>query len=416
MRSKLVSTQLILFVVIAVLGLLYVGAKYVRIDQLLGFGQYTVIGQFEDSGGIFKNAEVTYRGIPVGRVGQLQLTDKGVDVPLLLDKNKPQVPADTVAVVANRSAIGEQYVDLRPRSDQEPFLQDGDVILQEDTSIPTPVESLLKNVKLLADSVPTEDLTTVVTELGAGLEGTGDALQTLVTSLDTFSEEGLDNLPQTVTLIRDSRIFLDTQTEQSSAIQQFSSDLDLVTAQLRDSDPDIRRLIDNGIPASDQLGALVDQAGPSLTSNLTSLAGVTESLSPRTFALRPLLQFLPALAQGANAVSPGDGTIHQGILLEVNNPPSCTQGYEGTQAIIDQEYAKNPDFDPTQEDFPINLDANCTVPQGSLTGVRSANKIRFADPNVPQPWDDKPKVAPAPLDLNPIATQLATLLGVTARP
>ena len=45
---------------------------------------------------------------------------------------------------------------------------------------------------------------------------------------------------------------LDTQSAQSSAIQQFSSDLDLVTAQLRDSDPDLRRLIDTGTDASDQ--------------------------------------------------------------------------------------------------------------------------------------------------------------------
>lgn len=415
MRSRLVSTQLILFVIIAILGVVYVGAKYVRIDQLLGFGQYTVIGEFTDSGGIFENAEVTYRGIPVGRVGALDLTEKGVNVELKMDKSGPDVPSDTIAVVANRSAIGEQYVDLQPRTDQGPFLQDGDVIAEADTSIPTPVESLLKNVKTLADSVPVDDLRTLVTELGTGFEGTGESLEGLVTSLDTLSADALDNLPQTITLIRDSRVFLDTQSEQSSSIQQFSSDLELVTAQLRDSDPDIRRLIDNGIPASDQVGALVDQAGPSLTSNLTSLAGIAETLSPRAFALRPLLQFLPALAQGANAVSPGDGTIHQGILLEVNNPPSCTIGYEGTQAIIDAEYAKNPDFDPTQQDFPLNLDANCNAPEGSLTGVRDANSIRFADPQIPQPWDDKPKVAPDPIDLNPIATQLATLLGVTPK-
>ncbi len=415
MRSKLVSTQLVAFVVIALLGIVYVGAKYVRLDQLLGFGQYTVTGEFADSGGIFQNAEVTYRGIPVGRVGALTLTEQGVDVALNLEKGGPDIPSDTVAVVANRSAIGEQYVDLQPRTDQGPFLEDGSTIAEADTSIPTPVEDLLRNVDTLASTVPKDDLRTLVTELGTGFEGTGTALAGLVDSLDTFSQDGLTNLPQTLTLIRDSRVVLDTQSEQSSSIQQFSSDLALVTAQLRSNDPDIRRLIDNGIPFADETSALVAQAGPGLTTNLTNLAGVVEAASPRTFALRPLLQFLPALAQGANAVSPGDGTIHFGIALEVNNPPACTQGYEGSQAIVDAELARNPDFDPTQQDFPINLDANCTVPQGSLTGVRSANRAQFADPNIPQPWDGKPKVAPDPIDLNPIATQLAALLGITVR-
>jgi len=145
-RSKLVSTQLILFVVIAVLGLVYVGAKYVRVDQLFGFGQYTVTGQFADSGGIFSNAEVTYRGIPVGRVGELKLTEQCVDVELKLEKSAPDVPADTIAVVANRSAIGEQYVDLQPRTDQGPFLQDGDVIPLERTTPADNVEDVLRGL------------------------------------------------------------------------------------------------------------------------------------------------------------------------------------------------------------------------------------------------------------------------------
>jgi phospholipid/cholesterol/gamma-HCH transport system substrate-binding protein len=415
MRSKLVRTQLIAFVVIAILGLVYVGGKYVRLDQLLGFGQYTVKANFTDSGGIFTNAEVTYRGVSVGRVGSLNLTDQGVEVDLLLTSGGIDIPAQAKAVVANRSAIGEQYVDIQPTTDQGPYLQDGSVISADDTSIPTPVENLLANVDTLAKSVPIDKLNTLVTELGTGFDGKGDDLQTLVKSLGTFSEAGLEALPQTLTLIRDSRTVLDTQSEQSSSIQQFSNDLNLVTAQIRANDPDIRRLIDNGTPAINEVGALVEQAGPSLTSNLTNLADLGRTLSPRAFALRPLLQFLPALASGAKSVSPGDGTIHQGILLEVNNPPPCTIGYEGTQAILAEEKAKNPDFDDTQQDFPLNLDANCTVPHGSTTGVRDANSVAFADPNVPQPWDGKPKVAPEPLNLNPIATQLATLLGVTPK-
>ena len=83
--------------------------------------------------------------------------------------------------------------------------------------------------------------------------------------------------------------------------------------------------------------------------------------------------------------------------------------------MLDAERAKNPDFNDEEQDFPLDLNVNCTTPQGSVTGVRSANKIAYADPNIPQPWDSKPKVAPNPMNLNPIATQLATLLGVTFR-
>ncbi|MFC1474339.1 mammalian cell entry protein, partial [Rhodococcus qingshengii] len=52
---------------------------------------------------------------------------------------------------------------------------------------------------------------------------------------------------------------------------------------------------------------------------------------------------------------------------------------------------------------------------GSETGVRSANRVAFADPNISQPWDDKPKVDADKFNLNPIATQLAPGLGVTPK-
>lgn len=415
MRSRLVKAQLAIFVVIALLGVVFVGARYVRLDNLLGFGQYTVDARFPDSGGVFKNAEVTYRGVPVGRVGGLSLTADGVAVELKLDNGGPQIPASARAVVANRSAIGEQYVDLRPLSDEGPYLVDGSVIESTADDIPVPVESLLVSTDALTRSVPVDSLRTVVTELGAAFDGRGDELQILVDSLAELSAAGVEYLPQTVGLIRDSYTVLGTQSEQASAIEQFSADLDLVTAQLRDSDPDLRRLIVTGTEAGDELSRLVAESGPGLTANLTNLAALGDRLAPQAIALQPLLAFLPAVAASAGYVAPGDGTVRQGIVLETNNPPSCTIGYEGTHEIIEQMRAQNPDFDDHQQDFPFNTAASCEVPQGSVTGVRSANRIVFADPATIQPWDFTPKKDPDKLNLNPVATQLAPLLGVTPK-
>ncbi|MFC8935245.1 mammalian cell entry protein, partial [Rhodococcus sp. NPDC057135] len=188
-----------------------------------------------------------------------------------------------------------------------------------------------------------------------------------------------------------------------------------LTAQLRTSDPDIRRVIDNGIPASDQVGALVRDGGPSLTTDLSNLASAARTFAPRTMALQPLLIFMPGLAAGSPSAI-GDGPVQrQGLVLETNTPFPCTVGYEGTMAILDEMKRKDPNFDDTQQDFPVNTAANCLAPQGSETGVRSANRVAFADPNIPQPWDNKPKVDPDKLNLNPIATQLAPALGVTPK-
>ncbi len=74
-----------------------------------------VTAQFTDSGGIFAGAQVTYRGIPVGKVGKLEFKDNGVRATLDIENSAPKISSDVLAVVANKSAIGEQFVDLQPR-------------------------------------------------------------------------------------------------------------------------------------------------------------------------------------------------------------------------------------------------------------------------------------------------------------
>jgi phospholipid/cholesterol/gamma-HCH transport system substrate-binding protein len=414
-NGRQVKFQLVALALVAVVGVTFVGAKYVRLDNLLGFGQYRVSAHFADSGGIFSNAEVTYRGVPVGTVGALSLTSDGVAVELLLDNGGPRIAASTEAVVASRSAIGEQYVDLRPTTDSGPHLEDGSEIATADTEIPVPVEDLLASTDRLVTSVPIAGLETVVSELGTALDGRGTDLNVLLDSLGTLSESADAALPQTLALIEDSRTVLDTQSEQSSAIRQFSTDLNLVTAQLRSNDPDIRRLIGTGTAASDQIGSLIAEGGTSLTSVLTNIESVAEQMAPSSFALQPLLAFLPTLAAGGSTIVPGDGTAHLSLVLETNNPPPCTIGYERSQQILSEEKEQDPNFDPTESNYPLNLDANCTTPHGSVTGVRSASRIVFADPETPQPWDDKPKLDPDKLNLNPIASQLAPLIGVTPK-
>ncbi|BCN77394.1 MCE family protein [Rhodococcus hoagii] len=412
MVSRLARGQIAAFLILAVVSIVFVGGKYARLDNLLGFGQYSVFVDLPTSGGIFSNAEVTYRGVPVGRVGDLQLTADGVRVELRLDDGGPQVPASAAAVVANRSAIGEQYVDLQPTGSDGPYLAEGSVIDRKDTTVPTPVEDLVASVDAFARSVPADRLHTVATELGKAFDGQGDNLQAVVDSLNAFTREASDALPQTLDLIGDGRTVLDSQAGQASSIRSFSADLDALAAQLRSSDPDVRKLIGTGTATSDQVGALVRESGADLTEVLSNTQQVTSLAPGREPYLRSMLQLLPALPVAARAVAPGDGTIHFGIILETNNPPACTVGYESTHEILADMKRRDPDFDDTRDDFPFASDVRCLAPQGSVTGVRSAERAALADPNVAQPWDDKPKVAPDALNLNPIATQLATVMGL----
>src|SRR5690606_10550141 len=144
------------------LGVSYAGARYAGLDRFVGDETYTVIVELAASGGIFEGAEVTYRGVSIGRAGERELSEHGVSVRLEIERTARRVPADTLAVVETRSAIGEQYPDLQPRRTGGPYLADGAVVPREDTRTPVPTTELLTNLDRLVASVDKDELTIVI--------------------------------------------------------------------------------------------------------------------------------------------------------------------------------------------------------------------------------------------------------------
>lgn len=362
MITRTVKAQLLAFATVTAVGVSYVGAEYTGLmDSLLDRG-YTVRADFADSGGIFPGAEVTYRGVPVGRVGSLGLTgDDGVSVALDIKDGAPRIPADTLAVVANRSAVGEQYVDLQPRTAHGPYLLDGSAIPRGSTRVPLPTTDLILSLDRLVNSVGKNDLRVTVDELGKAFNGTGPDLSRLVDSGNALVESASDSLPQTISLIEDSRKVLKTQADQGSSIKSFAHDLALLTQQLKSSDGDLRKLIGNAAPAAQEVNSLLKSTGPQLSvllANLISGGQVTLAHLP---GVEQALVTFPALVSGSYTVVPGDGTFHFGLVVNADDPAPCTQGYGTTR--------RDPSDTGTRA---ANTDARCTAPRGSKTSVRGA--------------------------------------------
>ncbi|MEV0183459.1 MlaD family protein [Streptomyces sp. NPDC050625] len=362
MITRTVKAQLLAFATVTAVGVSYVGAEYTGLlDDILDRG-YTVRADFADSGGIFPGAEVTYRGVPVGRVGTLRLTDSGgISVSLDIEDGTPRIPADTLAVVANRSAVGEQYVDLQPRTSNGPYLLDGSAIPRGSTRVPLPTTDLVLSLDRLVNSVGKDDLRVTVDELGRAFSGTGPNLSRLVDSGNALVASASDSLPQTISLIEDSRKVLKTQADQGSSIKSFAHDLAALTAQLKSSDGDLRKLIGNATPAAQQVNSLLKSTGPRLSVLLANLISGGQVTLARLPGVEQALVTFPALVSGSYTVVPGDGTTHFGLVVNADDPPPCTQGY-GTAR-------RDPADTSTRE---ANTDARCTAPRGGKSSVRGA--------------------------------------------
>lgn len=365
MISKTVRVQLMVFLLITVVGIAYVGGKYAQVDQLLFDDDYTVSASFAESGGIFTGAEVTYRGQPVGRVGELTLLDDGVEVDLDIDK-KQKIPNDLLAVVANRSAIGEQYVDLQPRRDGGPFLQDRSKIARADTALPIDTTELLLNLDQLVNSVDKTSLKTTVKELGDALRGKGSDLQKIIDSSGLLIDDADANIAQTIKLINDGNTVLATQVASGDAIRTWAKNLALLSDTLVSSDSSLRSVIDQGSGASQQLTGLISENRADIAVLLGNLLTVNELTAVRLDAVEQLLVVYPAVAMGGYVVPAKDkGTghydAHFGLVLGFS-PPACRAGYNGTDKRVPQDTT----------DQQANTKASCTAGPSTGQNVRGA--------------------------------------------
>ena len=350
MITRKTKIQLLAFVAVALLGMSYLGFKYVGLDRvLLGTG-YQVAADFADSGGIFVNAEVTYRGVAVGRVSDMKLIKDGVQVVMTIKPGADPIPADTDAFVATRSAVGEQYVNLEPKANKGPYLKDGSVIPKSRTGTPVPVEQLMLHLDKLANSIDEDHLRVVVDELGQAFEGTGDNLGRLIDNGDLLLTRAEQSLPQTVKLIKDSQTVLTTQADSRSAIQSWAHDLRLFSDTLVSSDQDIRTLLTNAPDAGAALQQLVQNAGPGLGSLVRNLDILNKVTIPRLNGVQQMLITYPDVVSGGFSVVRNDsGTMraHFGMVL-TNSPRACTSGYISTGQTPSPGAVANVDVDPVK--------------------------------------------------------------------
>lgn len=355
--------QLLIFAIITLVGVTYVGARYARLDRLFYDSTYTVSAAFAQSGGIFTDAEVTYRGVQVGRVTDMKLTDDGVDVVLSIEKDYDDIPADSLALVGNKSAVGEQYVELQPQSDDGPYLEQGSEIATEDTETPVQTTELLTNLSNLVTSVPQSDLRTVIAEAGAAFEGTGPDLGQIIDTSTDFIDTADANFETTVALIRDARVVLQTQADKGSAIRSFSRDLAAFTGTLANSDADLRRVIEEGSATANELRVFLEQNQVDLGELINNLVTTQEIVVKYLPGIRQLLVVYPYVVAGGYTVAnpQGNGTYNANFgLVLTQSSPVCKAGYVPPRGPQDRR------------DRPMPEGVGCADPSKTLRGAEKA--------------------------------------------
>jgi phospholipid/cholesterol/gamma-HCH transport system substrate-binding protein len=369
-----VKIQLAIFTVIAVVAMTLMSLHFMKLPaKWFGVGRYTVTMQLPQTGGLYSSSNVTYRGVEVGRVEDVRLTDTRVEAVLSL-KSGIDIPSDLVAQVHSQSAIGEQYVELLPRNGTSPPLKNGSVIPLADTTVPPNVNDILAAANTGLQSVPQGNLKTVIDESYTAVGGLGPELSRIVRGSIDLSIEARKNLDPLIALIDQSQPVLNSQTNTSDSIQAWASHLATVTSELQTHDQAVAGLTANGGPAADEARALIERLQPTLPILLANLVGLGQVAVTYQNDIEQLLVLVPQAAAAADASIVANANTkqdyrgqYQAFNLNLNLPPPCTTGYLPAQ----QQRI------PTFEDYP-NRPAGelyCRVPQDSPWNVRGARNI-----------------------------------------
>ncbi|PQM53589.1 virulence factor Mce [Mycolicibacter virginiensis] len=369
MLTRFVRIQLILFLVASVIGVGAMLFGYMQVPTMLGIGRVVVKLDLPETGGLYRFSNVTYNGVQVGTVTDVSLTSNGVRATLSLNRS-PKIPADLVAAVRSVSAIGEQYVDLQPRSDNGPYLHTGSVIAAADTQVPQQVGPMLDQVSALVDSIPKDKLSGLLDETFQAFDGAGYDFQSLLDSATTISGDANRVSDKVRKLIDDGAPLLDSQERSTDAIRTWARSVAGISEQVAANDPQLRAILQRGPGFADEVSGLMQDLKPTLPillANLNTLGQVLMVYNPSLEQLMVLLPGYIAAQQSFGLPKNNPTGLPQGdFTLTFGDPNPCTVGF------LPPSSWRSP-ADTTTIDTPDGL--YCKLPQDSPVSVRGARNF-----------------------------------------
>ena len=124
-----------LFVAAGIGALLVLALKVGNMGTYSAAESYTLMGNFENIGGLKPRAPVKSAGVVVGRVVDIQFNPETFDAVVTMSiDSRYQFPTDTFASILTSGLLGEQYVGLAAGGD-EVMLKSGDKIMKTNSAM-----------------------------------------------------------------------------------------------------------------------------------------------------------------------------------------------------------------------------------------------------------------------------------------
>ncbi|MBY0387880.1 MAG: MCE family protein [Mycobacterium pseudokansasii] len=408
MLTPFIKRQLIVFAVLTVVSLLVLGVYYLRIPSLAGIGRYTLKAELPASGGLYPTANVTYRGVTIGKVTDVEPTPTGAEATMSID-SRYKIPVDASANVHSVSAVGEQYLDLVSTGNPGKVFSPGQTITKG--TVPSEIGPALDTANRGLQVLPADKIPVLLDETAQAVGGLGPALQRLVDATQAIVGDFRTQINDVNDIIDHSGPVIDSQVRSGDAIERWAHNLNTLAAQTAKRDQNVKSILSQAAPTADQLNEVFTDVRDSLPQTLANLEVVFDLLKRYHKGVEQVLVFLPQGASIAQTVAaPFPNMAALDLALAINQPPPCLTGFipasewrsfadTSLQPLPTGTYCKIP------MDTPANsVRGSRNIPCVDVPGKRAATPRECRDPKpyVPagtNPWYGDPNqllTCPAP--------------------
>ncbi|MEB3071180.1 MCE family protein [[Mycobacterium] vasticus] len=413
MLKPQVKRQLVIFTALTAAALMVLGVYYLRLPTLAGLGQYSLKADLPEAGGLYKTANVTYRGTIIGRVTGVEPTESGAQATMQIS-SKYKIPVDASADVHSVSAIGEQYLDLVSSDNPGQFLKPGQTITK--STVPSAIGPALDTANRGLAALPVGKISSLLDETATAVGGLGPALQRLVDSTTQIVGDFKTNLGDLDQVVEKSAPIIESQVNSGDAIHQWARNLNLLSGQAASRDGTVKHIISDLPPLIDQVHTVFNDTKDSLPQMMANMSILTEMAKRYNRNTEQVLVFLPQAGSIGQTVS----SVYEGRLnldvalgafpgpifpvpipgLSLGFPPPCLTGYlpaSEWRAFADTSPAELPDVScRIPQDTPANSVRGVrNIPCVDVPGKRAATpkQCRSDEPYVPlgtNPWYGDP--------------------------
>ena len=392
--TRFVKTQLAIFSALTVIALLALGVYFLRLPSVAGIGQYDLKVDLPSAGGLYRTANVTYRGVTIGKVTGMEPTETGARATLSIG-DKYKIPTDATAKVGSVTAVGEQFLDFVSTGESNQFFQPGQVVTK--SSVPQAVGPALDNTYKALAAIPSDKIPVLLTETAQAVGGIGPTLQSLVDNTQSFVTGLKDNIGDINDIVDNAPPIFDSQVQSADAIYTWAANLNSLTRQAKEHDASVKSILGQGAPTAERLNTLfvdVQDALPQTLANTTIILEMLKRYNKGVEQALVLLPQAPIAAQAITGTYPGQANLD--LALSINQPPPCLTGF-----LPASEWRAPADTTVR----PVENGIYCKIPQETpsnvVRGVRNLPCVDVPGKRAATPLECRDEEPYTPLGTNP---------------